>query len=171
MAAAKLFPCPQCGKRFTPWRAKAYCSELCRKKAQNVRLGYVRRDEATQVAAAPNPETFAQQNRASRRAFRRDEGFEWTACNEVTRKLTRIGAPTAIGWAMNVDGHGWFGRIGGEREFSFGPATQARAKSAVEARLLGEPFDKIDDERTWSGTCWRLLGGSEPHTDTENLTQ
>lgn len=163
MAPAKLPTCPQCGKRFAPWRAKAYCSEPCRKKAQNVRLGYVRRDEATHVAASPNPETLAQQNRASPRTFRRDEGFEWTACNEVTRKLTRAGSPNAVGWAMLIDGHGWFGRIG--RDFSFGPATQSRAKSAVEARLLGEPFDKVDDERSWSGTCWRLLSGSEPHTD------
>ena len=27
------FPC--CGKRFTPWRAKQFCSEPCKRKARN----------------------------------------------------------------------------------------------------------------------------------------
>jgi hypothetical protein len=36
--------CPICGKAFTPWRAKQFCSDRCRRRAENVRLGYVGRD-------------------------------------------------------------------------------------------------------------------------------
>ena len=88
------------------------------------------------------------------------KGSNGTACNEITQKLTRTGSPAAIGWAMLVEGHGWFGRVGGERQFSFGPSTQSRSKAAVEAWLLGQPFDKVDNERTWSGTGWSLLSGT-----------
>jgi hypothetical protein len=60
---------------------------------------------------------------------------------------------------MLVEGHGWFGRIG--KDFSFGPTSMPRAQKAVEARLLGQLFDKLEGEKSWSGTCWRLLSGSE----------
>jgi hypothetical protein len=87
----------------------------------------------------------------------------------VTQKLTREGSPNALGWAMLVEvatgREAWFGRIG--EDFSFGPTTQARAKAAVEARLSGRPFEKHEDERSWSGSCFRLLGGSVPVTAPE----
>jgi hypothetical protein len=78
--------------------------------------------------------------------------------------LVRRGSPTAIGWAILIEVEpgrdAWFGRIG--KDFSFGPTTQARAKAAIEARLKGEPFEKLEGERSWSGSCWSLLGGSIP---------
>ena len=161
MSTHKKATCPQCGKRFQPWRAKRYCSERCRKQAENGRLRAVRGDEATPMAADPNSEILPKQTQALTRPLRGHEKFEWTACNEVTRKLTRAGSPNAVGWAMLIDGRGWFGRVSGEWEFSFGPSTMARAKAAVEAHLLGETFDKAEGERTWSGTCWWLLSGHE----------
>ena len=30
--------CPNCGKQFTPWRKKQFCSERCRKQSENRRL-------------------------------------------------------------------------------------------------------------------------------------
>jgi hypothetical protein len=41
--------------------------------------------------------------------LRRDEPFEWIACNEATMKLTRKSSSAAIGWAMLV-GQNWIGR-------------------------------------------------------------
>jgi hypothetical protein len=81
--------------------AKRFCSEHCRKAAQNRRLGYVRRDEATYVPAGKKSLNYIDENQQLKEPFRRDESFLWTACNEVTRKLTR-GGSTAIGWAMLV---------------------------------------------------------------------
>ena len=96
--------------------------------------------------------------------LRGDGPFEWTACNEVTRKLTAKGSHDAVAWAMLVGGQGWYGRIG--EEFLFGPSTVRRAEAAVEARLLGQMFDKLEGEKSWSGTCWRLLSGFEAPEDT-----
>jgi hypothetical protein len=88
----------------------------------------------------------------------------WTACNEVTRKLTFGASDKAVGWVMLAEiGPGrevWFGRIGSD--FSFGPTTQARAKAAVEAKLSGQSFERHEGEKSWSGTCWKLLGGHVP---------
>jgi hypothetical protein len=92
--------------------------------------------------------------------FRRYETFSWTACNEVTRKLTREGSTTAIGWLMNVDGKGWYGRVRDARgDWTFGPASATRAIAAVEARIRHEPFDPRfeDGERAWLGDAmWAL---------------
>jgi hypothetical protein len=98
------------------------------------------------------------------------DSFQWEAVNEVTRRLAKSPLSDAVGWAMLAEvapgREVWFGRIG--RDFSFGPATQARAKAAVEARLFGQPFEKQDDERSWSGTCWKMIGGApEPCGMTE----
>ncbi len=79
--------------------------------------------------------------------MRGDEKLQWTACNDVTHKLIRIGNPDAIAWVMLVKGHGWFGHIG--KEFSFGPSSLPRAKAAVEARLRGRMFDKLEGEKSW----------------------
>src|SRR5215472_12731184 len=43
--------CPNCGKRFTPWRSKQFCSERCRKQAENRRL---RGDETASGAMIPD---------------------------------------------------------------------------------------------------------------------
>jgi hypothetical protein len=167
--------CPNCGKKFTPWRAQAYCSVPCRKRAENVRAGRVkdgrvvriREDDGAFPQKSDSLTGNTPENKATPRALREDGPLEWTACNQVTRALRRIGSPTVIGWTMLCEispgREEWFGRIGDD--FSFGPTTQARAKASVEARLKGEPFDKVDDERSWSGSCWRLLSGSAPLTE------
>ena len=156
--ADKQSTCPQCGKQFTPWRRKKFCSEPCRRRAENARLGYLRGDEATHGAASDKIAKRLQRKQALRDFVRGDEGLEWTACNEVTRKLTAKGSPDAIGWAMLVEGQGWFGRIG--KDFSFGPTNPSRVQKAVEARLRGQLFDKLEGEKSWPGTCWSLLSGS-----------
>jgi hypothetical protein len=138
--------CPQCGKTFMPWRGKTYCSEKCRKRAENLRAGRVRGDEGPTLPDDQKVEKNDAQNQVDTRAFRGDGPFEWIACNEVTRKLLRVGSPDAVAWAMYIEpieGYtygGWYGRVG--KEMSFGPTTQLRAKLAVEAFLRGEPFKK-----------------------------
>jgi hypothetical protein len=153
---AKQLTCPQCGKLFQSWRKKQFCSERCRKMAENVRLRGLKADSGAMIPEAEKTENLDEQNQELARGVRGDEALRWEACNEVTRKLTR--GREAIGWAMLVEGHGWFGRIG--EVFSFGPSTRSRAERAVEARIRGEPFEKADDENTWRGTCWKLLSGS-----------
>lgn len=169
--------CPSCGKRFTPWRGKTYCSERCRKRAQNERLGYVsRRDEtlpATPVAEAEKSPSQDTENVEKKNEFRRDESAFWTACNEVTDKYARKGGD-ALGWAMQVEHWidfmppdpklsrqilkmGWYGRVG--KEMAFGPTTRHRARLSVEVYLRGEPFEKDEDERSWRGDCWSLISG------------
>jgi hypothetical protein len=159
-----LSTCPQCGKRFKPWRAKQFCSEPCKRRAQNERAKAKKGPAATWVADDPNPEKLRQENQASPRTFSTYGPTAWTACNEATLKLTREGSSNAVGWAILCEvtpgRDAWFGRIGDD--FSFGPTTKPRAKAAVEARLLGGPFEKVDGERSWSGTCWKMLGGSVP---------
>jgi hypothetical protein len=44
-------PCPSCGKMFTPWRGKRFCSEQCRKRDENKRRRAI--DEARGEAASP----------------------------------------------------------------------------------------------------------------------
>ena len=138
--------CPQCGKQFTPWRGKTYCSEACRKRAENIRAGRVRGDEAPTVPDEQKDENAPQQNQRVTRALRGDETYEWTACNEVTRKLIAIGSADAVGWCMYiepVEGYtkgGWFARVG--TQMSFGPTSVFRAQLAVEAFLRGQPFKK-----------------------------
>jgi hypothetical protein len=116
------------------------------------------------VADSPNPEKKDQQFQGVVEALSRNESpafkvahAEWVACNEITDKFVYRGA--AIGWTMKPEDRGWFGRVGKE-EMSFGPTSRRRARLAVEAFLKREPFDKLEDERSWSGSCWRLLGGS-----------
>jgi hypothetical protein len=155
--------CPKCGKSFLPWREKKFCSERCRKQAQNRRLGYVRRDGATPIADCQKSQNLDVQNQGVAKAFRRDEplprDLDWVACNEVTHKHAKPGGD-AVGWAMLVEGRGWFGRVRDERgDWSFGPSILSRCQRAVEAWLRHEPFDKVGDEKTWRGDCWRLLSG------------
>jgi hypothetical protein len=171
----KQATCPECGKRFTPWRQKRFCSEVCRKRQQNARLGYVRRDGATTLQDDPKghkqglPDAPGGAAGPFTDAFREDGGFVWTACNEITRKLTLQGSQTAIAWAIQIEGLGWFGRIG--KDFSFGPTSRRRAKQAVEARLKGEPFTKLEGERSWKGTCGKLLGLVERREDDDAIRE
>lgn len=149
----KQVTCANCGKLFTPWRQKSYCSERCRKRAENARLGGMKPLPATPLPGSEKLENLSQQNQRLAHPFRGDEGFEWTACNEVTQKLTRS-SPAAVGWTMRMGSH-WYGRIG--KDFAFGPTTLLRARQVVEARLMGQDFKKLEDEKSWSGDCWNLI--------------
>jgi hypothetical protein len=157
---SKPATCPQCGKQFVPWRAKKFCSERCRKKAQNRRLGGMKCPSATTLPPGKNAPFFTKENQTLTDPFRRYERFSWTACNEVTRKLTREGSSTAIGWAMMVEGKGWYGRVrDGRGDWSFGPAPLNRALKAVEARIDHAPFEPQDNERMWRGDAMAVVAG------------
>jgi hypothetical protein len=113
----------------------------------------------------------------AKKALRGDEPrWEWIACNEVTRKLAdhalpalytnphgafpSIGSPQAVGWAMLIEGKGWFGRVRDERgDWSFGPSTLGRAQQAVRAYLRHEDFPKTETEKSWRSDAWRLVAG------------
>lgn len=183
--------CPNCGKPFTPWRKKIFCSDKCRRQSENRRLGYSQKvgsrgDAGTTPLEGPGPLKKDKQNQGAAEKVRRDEtpgaavtrregpvevvrNSRWIAINEVTRKLDFKG--TAIGWLMKVEGHtcpgptvnGWYGRVRDERgEFSFGPTSQPeRAMKAVEAWLRHEPFGKREGENSWGGTLWTLIGGRD----------
>ena len=140
MAAQSQGVCPQCGGAFTPWRSKRFCSERCRKNAENARLGYVRGDEASLVADALKTQNKTQQYQPLARLARGEETFVWIACNAVTHKLIRPGSDSALGWVLK-DGQRWFGKISGG--FSFGPSTRRRAQKAVLARLEGQPLPEL----------------------------
>jgi hypothetical protein len=142
--------CRTCGKLFTPWRGKIYCSEACRKRAENWRLRGDKSRSGTMIPDAQNIKKKDEQNQAPAEAVRGDEGqadkaraATWIACNEITDKFDHRGA--AIGWTMKVEGLGWFGRVG--KEMAFGPTTRERARLSVEAYLKGEPFSKKKNVR------------------------
>jgi hypothetical protein len=109
------------------------------------------------IPDAQNSEKNDEQNQEPTSALRGDEGAFWIACNEVADKFAR-GGSDAIGWAMLIEGRGWFGRVG--KEMSFGPTTRHRARAAVEAYLRGEFFDKHEGEHSWRGDCWKLISGA-----------
>lgn len=151
--------CPECGKPFTPWRAKKYCSEKC---AARVR----KRAERAMTPDRQETQKIPEQNQASNEGMSRDESpsfivrhSDWIAVNDCTDKFQYKGG--AIGWTMNIDGFGWFGRVG--KEMSFGPTNRRRARQAVEAFLTGEDFPKLENERSWRGDCWRLVNACPPH--------
>lgn len=154
--------CPQCGKRFHTMRdERRFCSEKCRKRAENNRL---RGAPATLVAEPEKSSEIVEQNQQPETPLRGEyplsEGARaaaWTAINEITRKLTSEGK--AVGWVMYIDRQGaWFGRVWDDRgNFSFGPATLDRAQRAVEAWVKHEPLDKREGERSWMGDCLALV--------------
>jgi hypothetical protein len=166
---APLKTCPSCGKPFAPWRSKAFCSEPCRKRAENGRLrGSQSAAGIIPSKADPFPLTAIPTPVATTASEVSEPNSVWVASNEVTRRLARSGRDStpdhsqSEGWAIKVEmspgREAGFGRIG--KDFSFGPSSESRVKAAVEARLYGEPFEKHEGERSWSGTCWGLLGGS-----------
>jgi hypothetical protein len=63
---------------------------------------------------------------------------------------------------MLVEGKGWYGGVRDKRgDWSFGPATLARALKAVEAWIRHEPFEtRIDHgERMWRGDAMAVVAG------------
>jgi hypothetical protein len=137
--------CKNCGKQFTRWRNKEYCSERCRKQAENIRL-------RTTLPDKEKTEKIPQRNQSSAERLR---GAEWSAINEVTQKLAPPGG-NAIAWAMYIGSQkGWFGRIG--EEWSFGPTSMLRVRQAIEAHFRNEPFEKREGERSWRGDCMAIV--------------
>lgn len=168
----KTLTCPRCGKKFTPWRGKRFCSEPCRKAVENARLRGDEIDLATMVPDSQNLDFKSQRKQYVARGLRGDERFLWTACNEVTQKLTKEGGSTAIGWTMMVSGRGWFGRVRDDRgEWSFGPSTLARSRQAVEAWLLHAPFELEEDERMWAGSAWGIVAGASTSEHALEVTE
>ena len=128
-----------------PWRAKKFCSERCaataRKRAQRGPCHGMKQPPATMVADGESDAPQSLDFVSRKKSMSRDETpLEWRECNEVTWMLIpeQLHPPkeasNATAWAMKA-GDGWYGRIG--KDFSFGPASLARAKQAVEARLNG----------------------------------
>jgi hypothetical protein len=75
--------------------------------------------------------------------------------NEVTRKLTREGSQTAIGWAMLVEDKGWYGRVRDERgDWSFGPATLARALKASRSQRTARTTVLRSTISVWLPAIW-----------------
>jgi hypothetical protein len=104
------------------------------------------------------PEKNSEQNQGVTKALWRYESLLWTACNEVTQKLSIKGSTAAIGWAMQIEGRGWYGRVRDERgNWSFGPSTKSGAQHAVESWLRHEPIEPSEDEHAWSGDTRRIL--------------
>lgn len=165
--------CPQCGAPFAPWRAKRFCSEPCRLRAKNIRLGRLRRAEEADKSAAvwppattlPAPSKSAKNTQQYQSVPRPPPPYGpapiWRKVNDVTWKLVRRGDPKGepIAWAIKASAYGWqeaegwYGRI--DKALSFGPTTEARAKSAVEAALREEPIKPRKGEIVRQGTLGR----------------
>ena len=108
------------------------------------------------------PQNFVTSNQGLAKAVRGDGPLIWTASNPITRKLTREGSPTALGWATEVAGKRWYGRVRDERgNWTFGPSSLSRARKAVEAWLRHEPFEREEDEAMWAGDLGRILVGRD----------
>jgi hypothetical protein len=149
--------------------------------AENRRLGYIKKDPfrgmkhlpATPnsrqpendppMASTPDGEAFIAAPPATSAeptpvGLSAEKALSWFDCNEVTQKLAKSRDGTAAGWAMLIEGEGWFGQVRDERgHWSFGPSTLNQTRDAVEAWLRHEPFDKCDDERMCRGDCARLV--------------
>jgi hypothetical protein len=157
--------CPSCGKQFTAWRGKEFCSEKCRKTAENRRLRGSK--SAFEAMHHDTPKCSAEGclqvidnaeiNGTVKDKLRGDETFVWTACNEATMKLTRGNSDRAIGWAMLV-GRNWIGRVRDDRgDWSFKANSKMRACQAVEAHINHAPFEPKEDEAAWRGDAMALV--------------
>ena len=103
MADEKL-NCAQCGKLFTSWRGKRFCSERCRKRDQNKRL----RQAAGGNPDAPEPMRRDDTRKAASRPLRRDETALVEPLAELADGMARIAGmlnPTIE--AMRQELAGW----------------------------------------------------------------
>ena len=87
MADQKL-NCPHCGKLFTPWRGKRFCSEVCRKRDENKRL----RAAASGITGAPEPVRGDDVRKAASRPLRGDETALGEPLAELAGGFSRIAA-------------------------------------------------------------------------------
>jgi hypothetical protein len=77
--------CPQCGKLFTSWRGKRFCSEVCRKRDENKRRRAI--DDARGEAAPP---LTGFPRKDAIRALRGDETALVEPLAELAAGFTRI---------------------------------------------------------------------------------
>lgn len=81
----KPITCPDCGRQFTPWRGKRFCSERCRKRSENKRVrGGLNGLPATTLPEGEKSQNLNEENQLLERAVRGDEACVWTAVNEVS---------------------------------------------------------------------------------------
>ena len=64
--------CPQCGRQFTPWRGKRFCSEVCLKRDENKRRRAFA-GEVTSDATGTEPVRGDDTKKAASRPLRGDE--------------------------------------------------------------------------------------------------
>jgi len=128
---ADQLACPQCGKLFTPWRGKRFCSEPCRKRDQNKRL----RAAAGQEPASPDPVRRDGSTEDPSRSLRRDETALMEPLVELAEGMARISAmtnPTIE--AITRELRGW--RIEDERTIQTIAQRMRVAPSAVRQALV-----------------------------------
>src|SRR6516164_4965933 len=99
LAEPKRRTCPNCGKQFTPWRTQRFCSEQCRKAAENRRLRGSKppregNDTPDPLTTAPTgldhaPVAVSTVVAADLGEEVPDRPLLWVACNEVTHKCSR----------------------------------------------------------------------------------
>lgn len=78
--------CPQCGRQFTPWRGKRFCSERCRKRDENKRL----REAAGGVIDAPDLVRGDDTSKAPSRPLRGDETALGEPLSELAVGMARV---------------------------------------------------------------------------------
>jgi endogenous inhibitor of DNA gyrase (YacG/DUF329 family) len=78
--------CPQCGRQFTPWRGKRFCSELCRKRDENRRL----RAASAGELAVLDPVRGDDASKAPSRPLRGDETALGEPLAELANGMARI---------------------------------------------------------------------------------
>jgi|SRR5580693_2665615 endogenous inhibitor of DNA gyrase (YacG/DUF329 family) len=78
--------CPQCGRQFTPWRGKRFCSEVCRKRDENKRL----RAASAGMPDAPEPVRGDDTSKAASRPLRGDETALCEPLAELAAGISRI---------------------------------------------------------------------------------
>ena len=96
--------CPQCGRQFTPWRGKRFCSERCRKRDENKRL----REAAGGVIDVPDRVRGDDTSKAPFRSLRGDQTALAEPLSELAAGFSRIAGmlnPTIE--AMRLELAGW----------------------------------------------------------------
>jgi len=144
--------CPSCGTSFTHWRKKTYCSDPCKRKAQNARA--YDRAKGTEKEAESNHQGTtlalrkitprkAPENMGSKSRFSTYETPVFRKLDKWTWKATIRGGEETVAWLMEVEGYGWFAKRKGEgSEWTYGPATLEEAKEAVKDFLrTGDSYD------------------------------
>jgi hypothetical protein len=100
--------CAQCGKLFTSWRGKRFCSERCRKRDQNKRLRAASSGNPSGNPDVSEPVRRDDTRKAASRPLRRDETALVEPLAELADGMARIAGmlnPTIE--AMRQELAGW----------------------------------------------------------------